>query len=52
MQKGHRAVFEDGCSYIENLATGDVTWMREENGVYVIDVWMMPAGFSGPGMWA
>ena len=28
---GHRVVFEGGASYIHNLATGEVNWLREEN---------------------
>jgi hypothetical protein len=46
-KKGHRVVFEDGCSYIYNLYTGDTTWLREENGVYIMDVWVPPSGFTG-----
>ena len=46
-RKGHRVVFEEGCSYIENLHSGEVTWMREVSGVYTIDVWM--PGFTRPG---
>ena len=30
--KGHRVVFEDGCSYIMNLQSGEITWLREEMG--------------------
>ena len=49
-KKGHRVVFEDGCSYIENLYSGDVTWLREENGVYVMDIWLPPCGRQGKGI--
>ena len=48
-KKGHKVVFEEGCSYIQNLYTGDITWLREENGVFVMDVWLPPLSFQGPG---
>ena len=50
-RKGHKVVFQEGMNYIQNLETGDVTWLREENGVYLMDIWMPPktAGFPGQG---
>eukprot|EP00973_Karenia_brevis_P092586 12413096-Karenia_brevis.AAC.1 len=43
---GHRVVFngEDHPegSYIENLTTGSRTYMRLENGVYLVAVWVKP----------
>ena len=29
---GHRVVLEEGASYIQNLNTGQVIWLSEENG--------------------
>ena len=45
-EKGHRVVFQKGGSHIENLHTGEVTWLRESNGVYLLDVWTPAAGFT------
>ena len=37
-QAGHRVVFdEDEGSYILNKKTGEVNWLREDNGNYVMD---------------
>ena len=38
----HRVVFEEGASYILNLATGEVNWLREDSGNYMLDVWIAP----------
>ena len=42
---GHRVIFDnpktDG-SYIEDKATGRRTPLRQQNGVYFLDVWMRP----------
>ena len=40
---GHRVVFEEGASYILNLATGEVEWLRDESGNYILDVWIVPS---------
>ena len=37
---GNRVVFEDDGGYIEHIATGAVTPVRKENGVYVWDLWI------------
>ncbi len=36
--KGNKVVFDSDGSYIEHKATGAKTWLRENNGVYVLDV--------------
>ena len=38
------AEFQIGQNYIENLETGALTWLREENGVYLMDIWLPPVG--------
>ena len=38
----HRVVFDDEGSYIQNKATGETNWMREEDGNYILDLWVMP----------
>jgi hypothetical protein len=47
---GHKCVFDDEGSYIENKNTGEVNWLREEDGNYMLDVWVAPneaTGFGG-----
>ena len=39
---GHRVVFDDEGSFIEHKTTGQTTWLRQENGVYVLDAWLAP----------
>ena len=39
---GHRVVFDESGSYIMHKGTGDVTWLREEDGNYILDVWIPP----------
>ena len=42
MQSGHRVVFDpEGC-YIENKSSGEINWLREENGNFMMDMWIMP----------
>ena len=46
---GHMVVFDSEGSYILNKLTNEVNWMREENGNYVMDLWIMPnSGQSFP----
>ena len=35
------------CSYIESKDTGDKLWLRERNGVYVLDVLVAPPWYQG-----
>ena len=39
---GSRVVFEEGASFVLNLTTGEVNWLREESGNYMLDVWIVP----------
>jgi hypothetical protein len=41
---GHRCVFDEEGSYIENKNTGEINWLREEDGNYMLDTWVMPKG--------
>ena len=42
MESGHRVVFDpEGC-YIENKGSGEINWLREENGNFMMDMWIMP----------
>ena len=55
-QAGHRVVFDEEGSYIENKNTGEINWLREEDGNYVLDTYVVPShmwsppttGFPGP----
>ena len=38
----HRVVFDDDGSYIQNKLTGEINWLREDNGNYMLDVWIVP----------
>ena len=44
-------VFDEEGSYILNKSTGEVNWLRAENGNYLLDVWIPPAAAvkSDPG---
>ena len=39
---GHRVVFDEEGSYIQNKGTGEINWMREEQGNYILDLWVLP----------
>ena len=46
---GHMVVFDDDDdgSYVLNKVTGEVNWMREESGDYIMDLWVMPNKSQG-----
>jgi hypothetical protein len=48
-QAGHRVVFDEpeAGSYIENKKTGTKTWLRQESGVYYLDLWVSTASTFG-----
>ena len=39
---GNQVVFDPMGSYIENVKTTEKLWLREHNGVYVLDVMIAP----------
>ena len=39
---GHRVVFDEDGSFIQNKATGEINMMREDNGNYMLDMWIVP----------
>ena len=52
VRHGNRVVFdmdESGVSnsYIEKKDTGEKLWLRERNGVYVLDLLVAPPGYAG-----
>ena len=42
-EAGHQVVFDADGSYVRNKRTGEINWMREENGNFIMDLWVMPA---------
>ena len=40
MDAGNRIVFDETVSYIEEKATGNKMWLREENGMYMLKMWV------------
>jgi len=39
-KKGHRVVFDEDGSYIEDKTSGEVSWMHEVNGMYMLKLWV------------
>ena len=39
-KKGHRVVFDDDGSNIEDKASGERSWMHEVNGMYMLKLWV------------
>ena len=48
---GHRVVFDEDGSYIVNKATGELNWLREQNGNYMLDVWVPPPSQTSWNAW-
>ena len=46
-QTGHCVVFDEGHSFILNKATGEMNLLREENGNFMLDLWVPPNSSSG-----
>ena len=50
-KQGHRVVFDSEeygeGSYIENKMTGSRKYLREHNGIYILDVWVKPYQSQG-----
>ena len=38
--QGNRAVFDDDGSYIEDKASGEITWMQQVGGMYMLKMWV------------
>ena len=43
MEAGHQVAFDPDGSFVRNKRTGEVNWMREEDGNFLMDLWVMPA---------
>ena len=48
-EAGHMVVFEESGSYIVNKTTGEVNYLREDGGNYMLDVWIPPGKDTGFG---
>ena len=44
---GHIVLFDDDGSFIYNKLTGEVNAMREDDGNYMLDVYVPPRGYYG-----
>ena len=43
----NKVVFDAAGSYIEDKQTGERMWLREENGMYMLRMWVPRQVFSG-----
>ena len=50
-QAGHYVIFDEDGSYIMNKATGELNWLREQNGNYMLDVWVPPPVQTSGNAW-
>ena len=41
VKKRHRVVFDDPISFIQNKVTGKKIDLREQGGLYVLDIWVL-----------
>ena len=49
-QAGHRVVFDETGSYVEDKRSGEVMEIREDAGEYMLEMWVEDkAGFPGQG---
>ena len=40
IQAGNRVVFDQEGSYVETAGTGERMYLREENGMYMLKMWV------------
>ena len=45
VKAGNRVVFDGEESYVENKATGEKTWLVEENGMFALKLWVKTSPF-------
>ena len=45
---GHMVVFDSEGSYIVNKQTGELNWLRNDNGNFMLDVWVSPPAAVDP----
>ena len=44
-QAGHKVVFHGDGSYVFNKTTKEANWLREENGNFMLDMWVVPGSW-------
>ena len=44
VKAGNRVVFDDSGSFIENKESGERIWLKQQGGIYTLDVGVAPAG--------
>ena len=49
VRKGNRVVFQEEGSYIEDRSNGQVMWLTEDNGMYLLKLWVRNPGFQRQG---
>ena len=47
-EAGHMVVFDSEGSYIVNKQTGEFNWLRNENGNFILNVWVPPPAAVDP----
>ena len=45
VRNGSEVHFDSEGSYVRNKRTGEVMWLREEAGMYVLSLWVQNSGF-------
>ena len=45
VQAGNKVVFDSDGSFIEDKITGQKLWLKEENGMYKLQMWVRGVGF-------
>ena len=45
VRAGNRVVFDDAGSFIQDKRTGEKMWMKDKEGMYVLNVWVKASGF-------
>ena len=45
VKAGHRIVFDEEGSYVEDKATGEVAWLEERVGMYMLKLWVKASAF-------
>ena len=41
---GNRVVFEEGGGYIQDKSTGEKMWLKEQDGMYILKLWVRKGG--------
>ena len=44
VQAGNRVVFDPDGSYIEDRESGRMTWLHDEGGMYILNLWVQRGG--------